>query len=234
MLIMEPRPPQASSRAELDAYLDLVQSREPRETISQAKSFVERFPGSEFLGHVWRFQMKSYQAINDAQNAIAAGTKALELNSHDVEALLTLAHLLPVRVTASEQPSQVLITAQEYARRALGEVQRLKAPRPLALETWRETRGRMKASAHEALGVIAFKQGHYSRSVAELEMSTRANVSPQGSQFYRLGMAYLFDKKPQEAMTALRRASELGPEAIRLKAESELSRLSKGRIEQCK
>jgi len=83
----------------------------------------------------------------------------------------------------------------------------------------------MKAGAHEALGMIEFKRGRYSESVAEFEKSTRQNPLAGGALFYRLGMAYLFSGSPNQARTALRRASELGPEAVRTKAEEQLAKI---------
>ena len=50
MVMVDPKPPQAQSRQELDTYLDIVQSHEPARIVSLASRFAKQFPESEFLG----------------------------------------------------------------------------------------------------------------------------------------------------------------------------------------
>lgn len=83
----------------------------------------------------------------------------------------------------------------------------------------------MKAMAHEVLGIVAFERGHYAESVAEFETCTRQNPAANGAQYYRLGIAYLFKGDYDQAKVALQRASQLGPEIVRAKAERQLAKL---------
>jgi hypothetical protein len=228
MLVFERRPPQARSREELNAVLDIVQAEDRNQIVFLCAEFRKQFPGSEFLGQVYRMEMHAYGRLDDYQKTVEAGEKALEMNSHDVDALLTLANVIPNGVNDPTVESAALLDkAEGYGRRALEEISGLKATRGVPLDTWRKLTGRMKSSAHEALGFIAFKRGRYAESVAELEKSVSLNPEPGGSVFFRLGVAYLYEGKPLEAQVALERSSQLGPELIRAKAEEQLARLGK-------
>jgi len=166
MVIFEKRPPQAQSREELNAVLDIVQSTDPKKIVSVCADFRTRFPTSEFLGHVYRMEMHAYGTLDEARRMIEAGQKALELNSHDVDALLTLANTVPNGVNnLSAESTALLDKAEGYARQALQEIDGLKATRGVPLDKWRKLTGRMRSSAQEALGFIAFKRGRYAESV---------------------------------------------------------------------
>jgi tetratricopeptide (TPR) repeat protein len=230
MVVFEKRPPQARSREELNAVLDIVQTADPKKIVSLCTDFQKQFPASEFLGHVYRMEMHAYSDLNDPQKVIAIGEKTLEVNSHDVDALLTLANAIPNGVdNLTTESTALLDKAEDYARRSLEEIDGLKATRGVTLDKWRKLTGRMRSSAQEAIGFIAFKRGNYAASVAELEKSIRLYPEAGGSLFFRLGVAYLYDGKLLEAQVALERSSTLGPEYIRTRAQEQLAKLGKQR-----
>jgi len=228
MVVFEKRPPQARSRQELNAVLDIVQTTDPQKTLSLCTEFQKQFPTSEFVGHVYRMEMHAYGGLNDTQKVIAAGEKTLEVNSHDVDALLTVANAIPNGVGSLTTESLGLLDkAESYARRALQEIDGLKATRGVTLDKWRKLTGRMRSSAQEALGFAAFKRGNYAASVAELEKAIRFDPEAGGALFFRLGVAYLYDGKLLEAQVALERSSTLGPDYIRAKAQEQLAKIGK-------
>jgi tetratricopeptide (TPR) repeat protein len=223
-VIIERKPAQAQSRLELDAYLDIVQSHEPERIVSMVACFEKTFPDSEFLSHVHRIEMDAYRALNDYENSVAAGEKALKRNPKDLAALLTLAKVLPTGIKGTDS-NAILDKAERYAREAIEEINALKAPRTLPLTEFRKFTAQMKANAYEALGIIAFAGGRYPESVAEFEKSTAESPLADGALFYRLGMAYLLSGNPNQAKIALKRAVELGPDVVRTKAEEQLAML---------
>ena len=115
-LIIEPKPPQANSREELDGYLNIIQVQDPAQLIAKSSEFSRLFPTSEFLGQVYRLEMRSYQALNDHQNTVAAGEKVLRVSPRDPEALLTLAKVLP---SLKDEKESNLNRAERYAQSAL-------------------------------------------------------------------------------------------------------------------
>jgi tetratricopeptide (TPR) repeat protein len=224
MIVFEKRPPQARSREELDAVLDVVQATDQKTIVSLCARFRQKFPASELAGQVYRMEMHAYGRLDDYKKMIEAGEKALEISAHDVDALLSLANAIPNGVNDLTPASVALLDkAEGYARKALEEVDRLKATRGVSLDRWRNLTGRMRSSGREALGFIAFKRGLYSESVAEFEKSIGLNPSAGGAVFFRLGVAYLYCGKPLEAQVALERSCELGPELIRTKAKEQLA-----------
>jgi len=228
MIVFEKRPPQARSRGELDAVLDILQATDQETIVSLCAEFRQKFPASELAGQVYRMEMHAYGRLDDYKRMIEAGEKALEVSAHDVDALLSLANAIPNGVSDLTPASVALLgNAEVYARKALDEIDRLKATRGVSLDRWRSLTGRMRSSGREALGFIAFKRGRYAESVAEFEKSIGLNPGAGGAVFFRLGVAYLYDGKPLEAQVALERSSQLGPEFIRTKAKEQLAMIGK-------
>jgi len=224
-MMFESKVPQAQSRQELDSFLDLVQVSEPKQIVILAVRFRERFAKSEFLAQSYRIEMKAHRELEDYQKAIDAGEQALKLNRDDLDTLLTLANVLPNGANKPDVAAGILKKAESYALRALDGISSLKTSRSVPLKDWQQQTAQMRASAHSALGTIALKQGRYSASIAEFEMSTKQSPVADGAQYYMLGLAYLSNGNRFQAKTALKQASKLGPEIVTARAETELAAL---------
>jgi tetratricopeptide (TPR) repeat protein len=222
--VIEPKPPQAQSREEFKAYLDVAQAEDPRRSIDLATRFVEQFSGSEFLAQVYRLKMHAHRRLGDAEKTIEAGEKARTANPFDVDTLLTLASVLPSH-GADMDLNEILERANTYANRALQELSGLKASRAVSLSEWRAFLRRMKASAYESLGVVAFKREKYLESVESFEQCIQESPAAEGSQFFRLGVAYKYTGQRDRAIAALERAITIGPEIVAAKARVQLQEL---------
>ena len=225
VMVFQEKAPQAQTRDELFAFLDLVDNEHANKLLALSDGFLERFPKSEFLAFVHRLRMNAYREMSDLENAVRAAEKALELNPQDINVLLGVANLLPQQTT---RPSSVVLsTAEDYAQRALKEIAALKAPRTLSLDNWEKAISTMNASAHCAIGVVALKRGRYSDSVSAFEICTKQDAMASGLQFYMFGIALLADRNVERAIAALRRAAEMGPESVKAHAEGQLRSLEK-------
>ncbi len=111
---------------------------------------------------------------------------------------------------------------------------RKQIPRSIPYREWEELRDHMAARAHEALGHVAAKRGDMKRAVAEFTEAIQRNPQPEGRQFFRLGVAYAWTGNEDEALAALQRAAELGPELVRELAKTEIEKLRKNRAERQK
>jgi len=223
-LIIEPKPPQADSREELDLYLNIFQLQDPKKVIESAAKFVRLYPDSEFLAQIRRLEMRSYLTLDDAENAVAAGEKLLSIRPRDAEAFLTLAKVLP-RIKGNKDEN--LPRAEHYARSALQEIAALRAPRTITIKEFEKIICEMQSGVHEALGLIAFQRDQFSQSVTEFETSISLHPTAGGSLYYRLGVAYKFMDNRTKARVALRRAAELGPAVVRDLARVQLAELQR-------
>ncbi len=217
--------PQAKSQEEFDSYLEILVAPDAQETIAKTGQFISRYPESDFLATAYEHQMLSYQELNDFEGMLQAGEKYLQLLPDNVNALLTLASAIPNATAERPDAADLLIRAQEYARKALLLLKQIHIPREITLEDWERLRGQMEAQAHEALGHVALKRGQVEVAVSEFEKATHYNPEPQGKQFFRLGVACAWAGQNDRAEKALRRAAKLGPELIRQRALQELEKL---------
>jgi len=225
--LLNPRlAPQAKTPEELDAYLDIITAPEPRVTIEKTEEFASKYPSSELLSVALQYEALAYQQTDNFQGVLRAGSKALQLQPDNLNTLLTLASAIPNGVAGRPDAAELLDQAEEYAQRALQQLTKVIVPREITLERWTVMRGEMEALAHEALGQVAAKRGNLARAMSELEQAAFHNPTPQGSQFYRLGMVYSMLGKNERAEETLRRAADLGPDLIRQLALRELKRLS--------
>jgi Flp pilus assembly protein TadD len=101
----------------------------------------------------------------------------------------------------------------------------MKLPRAILPQRWEVMRLEMEATAHEALGHVATKRGDLQEAISEFEKAVKQNPTPQGKQFYRLGVAYMLARRYEPAREALSRAAELGPEEIRTMANTVMQKL---------
>lgn len=224
------RLPEAQSQEELDLYLEIVDIKNEHTTIEKGNQFALRYADSKLLGLVFQEQMRAFKQLNDYEGVLSAGGESLRLQPNNLNTLLVLATAIPNGVERRADQAQLLDRAEGYAQKALIELEEIRVPKHIMLERWGVLKGEMQAQAHEALGHVAVKRGHVDAALREFETAALNNPTPQGRQFFRLGACYLLAKKYDQAAVALRRATELGPEEIRVVSSRELEKLKANRI----
>ena len=139
--------------------------------------------------------------------------------------LSVLSRILPNSVRDNEKSRANLERAEDYARRLLKDAPQIRVASSVSLQARDQMIAQLNSSAHEALGIVAYKHGKLVESIAELRLCIEENPVPTGAQFYRLGLALLSaNPESHEAEQALRRARELGPEAVRNKVDELLAK----------
>jgi len=224
-LMTSTQTPQARSEEELDAYLEIYRHQDAQSTVALADRFAATYPESEFLGLVYEHQALAYQEMNNYEGVLRAGAKALALSPRNIKVLVTLALAIPNGVTGRSDSSELLAQAEEYARRALKELDEKKIPQNLALEQWEALKGELESECHEALGHISMKRGDLSGAVREFRAAALGNPKPNGRQFLRLSSAYLVAGKRDAAEQAAERATELSEGQIRQLALRQLQEI---------
>ena len=170
--------------------------------------------------------MHAYRSLEEVEKTVEAAEKALAANPLDVDTLLTLASVLPNQNAGAKDFDFVLQRASDCATRALQELAVLKASRSVLLSDWRAFLRRSRASAHESLGVVAFKREDYAESVKQFEQCVQENPVQEGSQLFRLGVAYQFTGNKDKALAALERAMVLGPDVVLCQGQVSAKRIA--------
>jgi tetratricopeptide (TPR) repeat protein len=217
--------PQARSQQELDDYLDVMTATNPATTVQRVEEFASKYPKSELLGFAFQYQMLAYQGLNDLDGVLRAGRRALELQPGNVNTLLTLASAIPDGTKGRDDEVDLLKQADDYAHQSLQSITTMQIPRQVSLQEWATIQADMVAQAHEALGHIATERGELPRAITELELAAYGSATPNGRQFFRLGVAYALAGEKEPAEKALHRAADLGPELIRQRALDALQRM---------
>ncbi|MBS1850083.1 MAG: hypothetical protein JST79_04175 [Acidobacteria bacterium] len=207
--------PQARSQEELDAYLEILAAKSPREALVRGDAFAKGYPRSELLGTAYQYEMRAYEQLDDFDGMLRAGQQALVSNPDNLSTLAALAPAMASR--AAQRPDRValLAKAEEYAQRMLHLVETIQVPRKISLERWEFEKRGMEKTAHQVLGTVALQRGQSALAIAEFEKEISLTLRPDGVQYLRLGLAYAGAGRKQESQTALQRAAELGPAAVR-------------------
>jgi tetratricopeptide (TPR) repeat protein len=224
-LVRPRQAPQAHSAQELDDYLEILAAPSDRERVRLVETFAQHYLDSELLGIAYQHQMLAYRGLNDYDGVLQSGERALKFYPDNLNTLLTLANTLPNGVSAGTPEDPRLAQAEQYVKLVFEGIERMKLPRSVSPQRWQELRLEMEASAHEALGHVATKRGKVQEAIFEFEKAVRQNPVPQGSQFYRLGVAQMLAQEYDLARETLNRAAELGPDEIRKMAEAMLQKL---------
>lgn len=210
--------PQADSPAEFDAYLRVLSKRTPQEVISAAKEFEQGWPHSELRGQVFEMELEAYWSLDDAQDALKAGESALTVDSDNLSVLASVAYILADTTT----DPQHLVRAEHYARRELSVSESFRVPKWIAPEKWDRTRRKLGSKAHDALGLIMYKQGDIESAILEFNKAVKLAPSPDPAEYYRLGMLYKAAGNKRQAIRELRHAANSKELAIRKLARREL------------
>ena len=219
------RKPQAKTQEELDLYLEVYTSSEPRETVAQAERFEAAHPDSEFLGLAFQHKMAALRDLGDYDGVLRAGSRALELVPGNLNTLITLATVIPNGVEGRPDREDLLARARDYASAVLATLDTLVVPAEIPLEQWESRRSGLESEAHEALGHVAVKNGDLAEALRRFEAAVDGNPRPKASQWYRLGGAYVMAGQPEKAIAPLRRAAESGEDTVRRLALDQLRRI---------
>lgn len=213
---------QAKSQEEFDAYLQVVAANDPHTTLSLVHGFVSAYPASDLIGLVYQSEMHAFETLGDLYGELAAGRRALAALPDNLNTLLTLAPAIINHVSGGSHQDELVLEAEQYARRALAAIDKTRPPHEVALDAWDTQKRDMQSRCHEVLGVVAIHRQQPSVAIDEFQTALRLTQTPQGSQLLRLGIADKLAGRQADAEAAFRRAAELGPAQVRTLAEQQM------------
>ncbi len=205
--------PQAKTKEEFEALQKLSDpALPPDQKISLSEEFLQKFPDSELKSFVYRKELEAYQQKNDFSKMREFGEKVLELDPEEAVTLILLASAIPERTRETDlDKEQKLSQAEEYARRALGAIDKLEKPSPQMLDAdWDKLRNDARAQSHAAIGMVALQRKQFPAAETAFKKAVELQNQKDPVVYWRLGITYEFSKKYEEAREALKQSVAAG------------------------
>ena len=175
---------------ERSLFKELWETGDPQRGRQRAMEFVERYPRSVVLREAYEQAARASAVLEDDQEALAWGQRALRLLPENPFLLTMIADL------AARHGQHQL--AEESGRRALRYLERALPPAAISPDAWPQVRDGLRNLADFTLGRSAEEQGHFPE--AERWLLDALRVKPNDYvALYALGAARLAKKDPDAA-----------------------------------
>lgn len=196
--------PQAKTQQEYDAFVKFNSETDFAKKVAAGEQFVKDFANSELLvPFVYPQMVVGYQQLNNYEKTVEYGEKILAADSMNPFALFMLSLVIPERVKDDDlDRQQKLDRTTEYAKKLVEATTSMQKPAQLTDDQWKIQKGQLEGGAHSALGFVALHKKNYDEAVVEYKKSVEV-YSKDPITFYRLGLAYSFAKKNDDAIKAL-------------------------------
>lgn len=191
-------PPQAAkaknwkNREEYDAFNAMVTEKDPNKKVSLAEAFLQKFSNSDFKDGAYIVEMQTYQQLNQADKAVEAGHKALEVNPENIDALRFLSFVFPFVYKADDpEAAAKLSRAESDAKHGLEVLQKLQKPAGVSDDQFGQAVKGLRAIFNGAVGFVALQRKDYAAAITSYKAASEDNPS-DWYVFYRMGLAYLY------------------------------------------
>lgn len=226
------RQPQAKTQEEFQAYNQIAGLKDGPALEKAASDFSAKYPNSELRILLYKSAMRAYQNANSPDKMLEMGRKALELDSNDPEALVTVAMVLSERTRSTDIDfDQKTNEAMSLAKKSLQTVDTdLEVPANLPPDKVATIRNGMKSWAYAVMGTLELEKNDFAAAASDLAKSNELNpMAPDPVTYLRLAVALDKQNKYPEALVAANRAVELAPESTQagMLARQERDRLQK-------
>lgn len=214
--------PQAQTRDELDAVGRIFDETDSEAVIRLAHNFIRDYPESDFREFIYISLLHTYEQTGDVPHVQETAGTILRLNPESLDALLALAaYRLEHKESGTATPG--LLSAREYAQRALERIRRIKMPETANRQQWVDAKKSFLGRACLYLGLAEVQEKKLDDGLQLLIAATE--FDPQGSYFYRLAVLYEARGSYTKALESAERARQLGPELVARLAERQIARL---------
>jgi len=215
------------NKAEEAAYKAFLaaQNGDPAARIQLGEDFAAKFPTSHYLPGVYGVLTSSYFATGDTDKMFAAGSKALQLDPENVDAMSLLAMAIPRRVKPNTPDGpERLQTAETYARRAVEIIPTMTKPATVDDASFEKAKNDKLALAHSGLGLIDINRQKYDDAKTELEQAVKLASNPDPVDYFLLGNADVQGSYYHAAIAAYERCAASGPLISQCKAREETAK----------
>ena len=192
-LCQAPTGPQWKSRAEYDAFQEIVKAATPQAKVQAADAFLQKFPTTDpyFKAQADDAKAQAYQQLRQTSEAIAASKDALKADPKNLFALYYLSLVFPYTYKPNAPDSASELTdIQSEAKQGLQVLQEQHAPAGVSAEQFESQVKQARFNFNRALGFAALQQKDYAGAINYLKAAIGDN-SNDSYTFYFLGQAYL-------------------------------------------
>jgi len=171
--------------------------------IELGEKFLKKYPKSNYRAIVYSALTSAYLMTNQVQKMEESGEMALVLNPKDVLVLAMLGQTIPRVITANTpEPQKQLEKAEKYAKQAIEQIPLLPKPANTSDQEFTQAKDQTLAIAHSGLGLVDFRRGDFSGTIAELQQSVQLDPRGDVTNFYVLGVANYNAKHYEDAVKA--------------------------------
>lgn len=190
--------PQWKSRAEYDAFQEMLKGTTPQQKIQLADAFLAKYPTSDFGFQADNLKVQEYQQLGKTGDAVAAARASLKANggNENIFALNYLSFVFPYMYKPSAPNAAAEATqAETEAKQGLAILQQTQKPAGASQEAFDKAVKEYRANFNRAMGFAALQQKDYGNAITYLKAAIQD--SPDDSYTYSfLGQAYLYAKPP--------------------------------------
>lgn len=156
--------------------------------IQAGEDFAKNYPQSRYLAGVYSRLTNAYFAEQKLDKMYVVADKTLQLNPNDVTVLTLVGWVIPRGNPTVPGFADQLAKAEQYEKHALEIFATLPKPAELTDEQFASTKASAVSQAHSGLGLVYFREGKDSDSVAELTKATEGNARPDPTDYFILGV----------------------------------------------
>ncbi|MDD5541748.1 MAG: tetratricopeptide repeat protein [Acidobacteriia bacterium] len=185
-------------------------------TVTYAEKALQSEQSKTTLQFLYQTLVVSYQQLNNYEKTVEYGEKMLVDDPNNTFALFVLSGVIPERIKDDDMDrQQKLDRTTTYAKRLLETTNAMQRPPQMTDDQWKQQRGQLLGGAYSSLGFVALHQKDYDEAIKQYKQSI--DLYPKDPiAFYRLGLAYSFNKKNDEAIKALAASVAMnGPDQAR-------------------
>jgi tetratricopeptide (TPR) repeat protein len=219
-LSMDSAPPPVNAEEEA-AYKTIFELKgtDFQHQIQLSEEFLKKFPESRYRESVYSRLTMAYLSAGEVDKMLAAGEKALELKSDDVDVLALMALVMPRRVNPSAlDGNQKLTRAEQYAKQSIEILAALPKPANLSDAEFAKAKNEKLSMCHSGLGFVYYHRQKYADAANEFEQATKLASNPDPVDFFVRGLSFNEAKRPADAAAAFGHCSEIpGPMQARCK-----------------
>lgn len=192
-------------KSEETAFRDFqhVSPEDMTKKIELGEKFLKKYPKSNYRAIVYSGLTSAYLMTNQVQKMQESGELALALNPKDVLVLAMLGQTIPRVITASTpEPQKELDKAEKYAKQAIEQIPLLPKPANTTDQEFNQAKNQTLAIAHSGLGLVDFRRGDFTSTIAELAQSVQLDPRGDVTNYYVLGVANYNAKHYEDAVRA--------------------------------